>query len=239
MKNEDRKISEFWNWFEIYQHEFSIAIAADSNVEVDVVNKLASKLSELKHGIYPLVGMFDEDTAELIVCAHGNINNIYLIEDLIASSPKVDGWRFTALKSEMSIEDVSIRMSGYLFDKNNLRFYPDEDPIYPDEIDLVIVYDNYQEPDKSIINSAVNIFLDNYLGELDFLTNIDYLRIKSPEDSNKELISISKLKDYLRWREKEFVEKYKDSVYDSTDDQFALFESQNKEQLSYRCRNEH
>ena len=38
----------------------------------------------------------------------------------------------------------------------------------------------------------------------------------------KELIPISKLKDFLTWREKEFIEKYEGTRHNTENDSYAL-----------------
>jgi len=62
---------------------------------------------------------------------------------------------------------------------------------------------------------GIYIFLDNYLGELDFLNNIDNLKVINKKEAEKELVSIGKLKDFLIWRQKEFIEKYEGVWYNT------------------------
>jgi len=68
--------------------------------------------------------------------------------------------------------------------------------------------------------------LDNYLGELAFLNNIDNLKTIGKKEAVKELISIGKLKDYLTWRQKEFVEKYEGVRYDTESDTYSVLEAE-------------
>ena len=51
------------------------------------------------------------------------------------------------------------------------------------------------------------IFLDNFLGELNFVTTIDHVSVIGKKDAEKELVPIGKLKDFLMWREKEFLSR--------------------------------
>src|SRR5690606_13748240 len=116
--------------------------------------------------------------------------------------------KFTALKPALAIKDVSIEMAGFKFNGENLHFYANDHFDYPDEIDITIVHDDCNEENKSTITNGVYIFLDNYLGEFDFAVNIDNLKVVCRDEAEKELIAIDKLKDYLKWRQKEFIEKY-------------------------------
>ena len=116
-------------------------------------------------------------------------------------------------------------MSGYKFNNENLSFYANEFPNYPDEIDITIVHKDLNDKNKSIISNGTYIFLDNYLGELDFITTIDNLTIISTEDALKELVPIAKLKDFLTWRQKEFVEKYTGVRHDTANDNYSGLEA--------------
>ena len=109
-----------------------------------------------------------------------------------------------------------------MFDADNLFFYPDESPDHPDEISIVIVYKALTDDNTSIVTNGVYIYLDNYLGELNALETIDELKIVAAAENGESLIPIAKLKDYLSWRQKEFLKKYEGTWHDDEDDEFAL-----------------
>ena len=94
-----------------------------NDIEKDFFDKLSPKLSELKDGYFYLTGMYDENTAELVLTADGNTKNIVFVEELVEQALKINGWKFTALKPAMDIENVSINMAGYKFDSENIFFY--------------------------------------------------------------------------------------------------------------------
>jgi len=94
-------------------------------------------------------------------------------------------------------------------------FFSNNNDQYPDEISITIIHEDYTEENKKQISTGIFIFLDNYLGELDFAENIDRVVISPKEETKKDLIPISKLKEFLTWREKEFIEKYDDVYYDA------------------------
>lgn len=214
---------DFWNWFRIHAHLFHRVIEEEGNVEKDFFHKLEPKLAELKEGYFYMTGMKDKTTAELIITADGTIKNFTFVEALIAAAPPIDGWEFTALKPSLDIKDVSIEMDGYKFSKSNQFFYSRDIPDYPDEIDLCFVHDEYTENNHQI-EQGIFIFLDNFLGELDFASKIDNLSFSTKEKAVGSLIPIEKLKDYLNWREKEFIEKYEHAHFDSADEQYVLME---------------
>lgn len=212
---------DFWTWFQSNERKFYDIVRSGQNPEKDFFNKLSPKLDELKDGYFYLTGMFDENTAELVLTPDGIVKNIVFVEELVKSAPAITNWKFTALKPALDIENVRIDMAGYSFDSENLSFYSNDNNNYPDEVDIVIVHNNYNEDDKSTITNGTFIFLDNYLGELNSVTNIDNLTVISKDKAEKDLIPIAKLKDYLIWREKEFIEKYNGLRYDTENDTYT------------------
>ncbi|TKC08302.1 DUF695 domain-containing protein [Pedobacter polaris] len=207
---------DFWNWFQKNEKTFYKAVSQNNAIEKNFFEKLSPRLNELREGYYFLTGMMNDNTAELVLTADGIVKNIVFVEELVNAAPVIDGWKFTALKPALNIEDVTIRMADYEFTKSNISFYYNEDPNYPDEIDVVIINNDLNEANKDTIINGTFIFLDNLLGELNFATTIDNIVVLGKENAQKELIPIEKLKDFLIWREKEFIEKY-DGLWHSTE----------------------
>lgn len=218
--------ADFWNWFLKNEKDFFSIVKSHNDIERNFFNKLAPKLAELKDGYFFLTGMYDDNTAELVFTADGNTKNIVFVEELVAQAPQINGWKFTALKPALSIENISIEMVGNKFNSDNMFFYANNQPNYPDEIDISIVHNDFNEGNKiSIINGSL-IFLDNYLGELDFLNNIDNLNVIGKNEAVEELIPIGKLKDFLTWRQKEFTEKYDGIRYDTENDTYSILQAE-------------
>jgi hypothetical protein len=117
---------------------------------------LSHKLGELKDGFYYLTGMLDDYTGELILTAHGNIGNLVFVEELVGSAPEIHGCKFIVQKPEMDIKSTSNRMDKYLSDSDTLWFYFNDNPQYPDEIDITIVHKDFNESDNSSINCRLN-----------------------------------------------------------------------------------
>ena len=217
--------ADFWNWFLKNERVFFKAVKEGRAVEEIFSSNFFPKLTEVNDGFFYLVGMFNNDTVELKLTVEGNIKNIVFIEDFVDAAPKIDGWMFTKLKPAISVENVDINMNGYKFNRNNISFYENEDPAFPDEIDITIVYDEYEEENKCTIMNGVYIFLDNFLGELNFATTIDNLEIVGKNAATGELVPIDKLTDFLVWRQKEFVEKYDGVRHDTENDAYSAFEA--------------
>jgi len=220
--------ADFWNWFQMNQIHFHKVVRTGKNIEKNFFDKLEPKLAAIKDGIFYLTGMYDDTTAELIFTAEGVVENIVFIEELVTAAPQINGWRFTALKPALRKEDVSIEMNDLKFNPGNLFFYSNESPYYPDEIEICVIHSDMTDDNRSVIIDGIYIFLDNYLGELNMVSNIDNVKIIYKSEAEKELIPIGKLKDFLIWRQKEFVEKYDGLRYDGVEKESSILETELK-----------
>lgn len=218
--------ADFWSWFQKNEKVFFNVVKSRQNIEKGFFDKLSPKLAELKDGYFYLAGMDDDNTVELVFTADGNTKNIVFVEELVEQAPEIAGWKFTSLKPPLDIKNVSINMSGYDFNGDNLFFYSNELADYPDEIDISIVHTDLTEDNRKIIGNGTYIFLDNYLGELDFVNNIDNLKVIGRQEAEKDLVPIAKLKDFLNWRQKEFIEKYEGIRYDTDEDEHSMLEAE-------------
>ncbi|MFZ6012813.1 MAG: DUF695 domain-containing protein [Bacteroidota bacterium] len=229
LSKKDNKIQsydDFWAWFQTQQKSFHKVVKNSGNIEKDFFNKLSPKFDELKEGYFFLTGLADENTVKLVFTADGAIRNFVFVDELVQAAPSIEGWKFTAHKPSLDVEDVAINMEGFQFKQDNLSFYPNENPAYPDEIDITVVHADFAERHRSAIINGVYIFLDNYLGELNFATMVDYLKVDAKPLNPPELIPIKKLKDYLIWRQKEFIEKYEGIRHDTENDNYGSFEGE-------------
>ena len=216
---------DFWAWFGEYEQEFHQIVKDKGDIEHDFLAKISLKILEVKDGFYFLTGMVDDDVAELIVTADGAIKNMAFIEDFVAAAPAIKGWKFVALKPALNNDALSIEMEGYTFSNKNIHFYANNRPDYPDEINITIVHDDLNKENRDLITNGIYLFLDNFLGELDFATTIDRLTVIGKHEVKEELIPIGKLRDFLIWREKEFVEKYVGIWHTTEQDKHAMFEA--------------
>lgn len=242
--------NDFWNWFQKNEKAFLKALKGNGDIEKDFFNKLSPKLNELRDGYFFLTGMMNDNTAELVLTADGVIKNIAFVEELVDAAPVIESWKFTALKPALRIEDVTIKMADYIFSRDELSFYYTEDSNFPDEIDITVIHNDFNEQNKDIITNGTFIFLDNFLGELNFATTIDNITVIGKDKVEKELIPIEKLKDFLVWREKEFVEKYLGTRHNTENDSYSMLEAQinggkplvaviNTDLLSWDCKASH
>lgn len=220
----------FWNWFTENADAFFGIVKTQDDVEEKFLDKVIPVLKQINEQFFCLVGMENENTAEMVVTVDGDIKSIVFAEEIIASAPSLKNWKFTALKPAIGF-DMSINMDGFEFDKNNISFVNNEDANYPDEIDLTFVHKDFSEENRRSIGNGCLMFLDNALGELNTVMLIDNFSIDAAPPEKDKLIPISKLSDFLQWREKEFVEKYKGVRYDTENDNYTSMEGHDKNDL--------
>ncbi|WP_298115121.1 DUF695 domain-containing protein [Flavobacterium sp.] len=218
--------NDFWNWFLQNEKTFFNVVKNNNNIHKNFFDKISPKLADLREGYFFVSGMFNDETAELVLTADGNVKNINFVEELVNAAPKIEGWKITAHKEPMDIENIEIKMGNYIFNSENIFFYSNDFKEYPDEIDISVIHNELNDINKEQVGNGTYIFLDNYLGEIDFINNIDNLSIIGKQESQKELIPISKLKDFLNWRRKEFIEKYEGVRYNTEDDEYSIMEAE-------------
>ena len=110
-------------------------------------------------GIFYLTGMLNENTAELVFTPDAVIEKIAIVEELVHAAPAIEGWKFTALKPATDIANLGIRMAGFDFESKNMNFYSIDYPEYPDEIEIVIVHDDFDKVNENTIINGCYITL--------------------------------------------------------------------------------
>lgn len=216
---------DFWDWFQTNEANLFDTVKHHRNIERDFIDKVSPKLEQLNKGFLILTGMKNDQTAELIVTVDGQIKTIVFAEELIASAPKLDRWTFTALKPAIGMDTFGIEMNGYKFNCENIHFVHKDLPEHPDHIDISICYDEFDEGNRDFFTNGIYIFLDNFLGELEFATTIDTIEIVDKQNLASELVPIHKLKDFLIWKQKEFIEKYEAFRYNTENDEYSSMEA--------------
>jgi hypothetical protein len=226
-KPDNTRYENFWTWFASNQQTFFNVVKQRGDIERDFFDKLTPKINSVRNGFFFVTGMCSDEVAELVITADGAIANFVFVEEFISSAPDLPNWKFTALKPALDFQDDwSIDMGDYQFNTAKIKFYSNEHKNYPDEIDISIVHEDMNETNKEAISRGVFIFLDNYLGELGFAVSIDNLQVIGPKDAEKELVPVTKLKDFLVWREKEFVEKYEGTRYSTENDTYSVLKAE-------------
>lgn len=217
--------ADFWRWFETNEKAFHRVVRNQQDIEKNFFDRVSPKLGKLHEGMFLLTGMCDPETAELIITPDGVIKNIVFAEEIVAAAPKLNGWRFTALKPE-SGEGFDIKKGNTVVGAASLRFRSNELWERPDEIDISLVYDSLTDENRQEVTHAAYLFLDNYLGELKFAVEIDEFRVIGPMEANSASRPIEELKTYLTERAKAFREKYEGQRASTDDDEHTMIQGE-------------
>jgi hypothetical protein len=220
---------EFWDWFIKNEKKLYKAIQHEDNIDEKVLDPLIERLHIVNEYFYCQVGMFNDTTADLVITAEGDIKSFVFVDDIIDAAPKLPNWKFTNLKPKDGT-DLTTHMAGYTFSPETLGFIANIDPDYPDEIEITLIHKDFNAQNEKAITNGSYIYLDTILGEYNAAIIIDSVIVKGTEGLENELIPIQKLENYLIWREKEFIEKYK-GIRNSNDekDTFSSYEAKTKE----------
>ncbi len=217
----ENQCKDFWDWFVTKEKNFYAVVESNSQVVESFIDVVLPKLKAINENFTMLVGgVSSEGVSEFIVTADGVVKDIVFAEEFIASAPKLERWSFIANKPASG--DIGLNMNGYVFNSKTVRFLPLYDEAHPDEIALRFIVDGYKAEEEAIIGNSLYIFLDNYLGELETVTLIDYLEVRGEDALTGEEVPLDKLKEYLVYREKEFIEKYNGIKHNSDDDSHVV-----------------
>lgn len=218
----------FWDWFQdnAYSLHHIVKTRLHEDRAQEFFQRMNGPLLAVNSGLLMLIGAEQEGVIELVITVDGNPKCIVYAEELVQAAPVLPGWKFQALKPAMGIETFSLGMGDHQFSAETVRFYPNVNPDYPDEISLCFVYDGINDENRAVVSNGIVLYLENCLGELALLNSIDELDFTDKAEDSAELIAITKLPAYLSWREAEFVEKYDGVLWENKEDNYMVIEGQ-------------
>jgi hypothetical protein len=208
-ENAENPKQAFWNWFQKNNHRFRPVIG-DTNKVSEILDELIKQMNPYDPWLKALVGPASDTQMELVITADGDIALFSKVEELVQAAPPMEDWLITAHKPAIGIDKMKINMHGYEFGSDKMKFYPVLEAGFPDEVNIVLTHDDFEEAKQDEFYSGTSIFLENTLGEINTALLLDSFEIKAvPSVEEKiDLIPLTKLNDYLVWRQKEFIEKY-------------------------------
>jgi hypothetical protein len=223
-------ITAFWQWFVDNEHRFRGLEKNDSDQALSFLEELIAKMQPFNPYLKALAGPDNNGNYELIITSDGDIALFCKVEELVKAAPPVPNWVFTAHKPALGFEGISIDLYGLEFTTDTTSFYPIVQENYPDEVSIVITHTEYNAALDEHFQAGGMIYLENGLGEVNAATKIDHYETGPlpGADQGIEVIPMSKLDEYLHWREKEFVEKY-ESVPAERPDTYHLLEAEDKD----------
>jgi hypothetical protein len=223
-------IAAFWQWFVNNEHRFRGLEKNDADQALSFLEELIQQMQPYNPYLKALAGPDSNGNYELIITSDGDIALFSTVEELIQAAPAVDNWIFTAHKPALGFEGITIDLYGLEFTTETTSFYPIVQENYPDEVSIVLTHTAYTKELDDHFQAGGMIYLENGLGEVNTATKIDHYEtgpLPAP-GQGIEVIPVSKLSEYLNWREKEFVEKY-ESVPAEKPDTFHLLEAEDND----------
>jgi hypothetical protein len=222
--------ASFWQWFVDNEHRFRKLEKNDSDQALSFLEELIQQMQPYNPYLKALAGPDNNGNFELIITSDGDIALFCKVEELIKAAPVVAGWVFTAHKPALGFEGISIDLYGLQFSTDTTSFYPVVQDDYPDEVNIVITHSGYNKEMDDHFQAGGMIYLENGLGEVNTATKIDNYETGPVPAADKgvEVIPVTKLHEYLNWREKEFVEKY-ESVPAERPDTYHLLEAEDRD----------
>jgi hypothetical protein len=223
-------IAAFWQWFAENEYQFRELEKNDSDQALSFLEELIQQMQPFNPYLKALAGPDSNGNWELIITSDGDLALFCKVEELVKAAPPVPNWVFTAHKPALGFEGISIDLYGLQFTTDTTSFYPIVQENYPDEVSIVITHTEYDGEQDDQFQAGGMIYLENGLGEVNTATKIDHYETGPlpGADQGIEIIPISKLSEYLNWREKEFVEKY-ESVPAERPDTYHLLEAEDKD----------
>lgn len=221
----------FWQWFAANEYRFRELEKSDSEQALAFLDELIRQMKPYNPWLKALAGPYSGNRFELIITADGDVALFCKVEELVARAPAIDTWKFTAHKPALGFEGISIDLYEKNFSVDTTCFYPIVRKEYPDEVSIVLTHTEYDPEEDDQFQAGGMIYLENGLGEENTATKIDHYETGPlpPPDSGIEVIPISKLSDYLHWREKEFVEKYESFHAERPEESFNYLEAEDGE----------
>lgn len=221
----------FWQWFAGNEHRFRELDTKDSDEALSFLDELIRNMKPFNPWLKALAGPYSGNGYELIITADGDVALFCKVEELIEQAPVLPNWQFTAHKPALGFDGISIDLYEKKFNTETTCFYPIIHDEYPDEVSIILTHTEYNVEEDDQFQAGGMIYLENGLGEEKTATRIDHYETGPlpGADSGIEVIPISKLADYLNWREKEFVEKYESFEAVRPEESFNLLEAEDSE----------
>jgi hypothetical protein len=187
--------STFWTWFS----GFARRLPADDPPDA-LLDELLDQLHAIDRRIYFELSTNTADR-ELILTASGNSAAFPVVDNLIATAPKLKGWSFVALKPPKGFQ-FKYRSGDIVLNVRELWFMPLQSNTNPRDLGLRLCLPNADYIlERQTVDTAYTI-LETVIGERSCATDIQYVEVDElPADPAAErYLPITRLVEYLEWR---------------------------------------
>jgi hypothetical protein len=193
-------IQDFWTLFSLRAD----ALSKIGSAEDPVYDEILAKLHEVHDGLFFEFSTKD-GASELIITAEGERALFGLVDDIVASAPKVQGWSYVALKPKLGLAR-SITWEGHVIDCAEVVFEPLEDEKSGDFGIRLLVPDLAKDKEESAHNGLLRV-LDHALGERRFADEIRFTEVSALDGDADDYIPLSALDRFIDWRKEQHKKK--------------------------------
>lgn len=182
-------IEAFWTWFQENEKDFR-----DFQRNPDrVLKAIISKGSKIESGLAFELEPPRNNSINLTISADGVKDIFPVVEEIVARSPKLEGWNFIAFRQRMSQAQIKgmILKSGPLeLNPNKMKF---AEIIDGDMLDLIIYAEGVTEENYNQVSYGGLLLMDNLLGEYDCVTKIRSYDFQKMPSNRQELAGLKPL----------------------------------------------
>lgn len=189
--------SSFWTWF----RDFADRLSTDG-VPESLHDELLSQLHCHDKRLFFLI-CTNASPCELIISAEGNREAFPSAESLVAAAPKLDGWKFIALKPPMGF-DFRHTDGPISLDVSKLWFKPTKSSADSSALGIVVAF-----PDADFVleNQSIDTaftILESAIGERSCTYDIAHVAVddlpKAPEENG--YLKLTQLPDYIAFHKR-------------------------------------
>lgn len=177
---------QFWTWFSTnadrLRHDFADAEAADEILPV--IERIREQLHRYDERLFPLIGLDEDDTPELIITAEGDAHAFLSVFELMKAAPKLQDWRIVPLKPRIGACETfrSIEVDGEELTLDDTRFVMASNGT---EVELAILVDDYAEEAEERLRYMALTLVECLIGERDLATRVNALDVIRLSDFKK------------------------------------------------------
>lgn len=186
MTNHSPLIEKFWQAFTDHHVAFETMESPDDPDYVQVLERL----QELSPDIY-FEFMTSEEGNEFVITADGECSLFPLVEEIVASAPKLENWNFFALKPQFGFPEVT-EWEGVKIRIANVRCILLE-CVDTDELGLRLIVRHIDPAKEESLHNALLRAIDHGLGERRFAECIDFTELVNTADAGGESFPLAKL----------------------------------------------
>lgn len=173
----------FWEWFERNEARFrDIQLPRDEEQLDEIQEALHAYCSHL----WFETGRADDGCNELIVSAEGRTSYFSAVRTLVASAPRISGWRFIAFKPAQGF-DFDTSYAGITLSPKATWYMSLRSSADPSALGLRIGYAHYDPAREQEFLAGTFIMLECALGELALAEQVQHIEVaalpSSPESS--------------------------------------------------------